>query len=97
AAEVKKIDDRVGLHPSLDSLAKLLEGGRLAIVQGVGYPNPSRSHFASMATWHSARLDPEEHAGPGWLGRGLDGGEGSAMFVGAGTPPPALRGRRSAA
>ena len=46
--------------------------GRLAIVQGVGYPNPSRSHFASMAIWQTARLDAEEHDGYGWLGRALD-------------------------
>ena len=67
-----KVDDRVGLHPAMGEAGKLLESGRLAIVPGVGYPNPNRSHFQSMAIWQSARLDPEEHSGPGWLGRGLD-------------------------
>src|SRR5262249_38783304 len=43
-----KVNDQVGLHPSLRDFGKLLEGGRLAVVQGVGYPNPNRSHFASM-------------------------------------------------
>jgi hypothetical protein len=57
SAEVKKVDDRVGLHPSLDEFAKLLEQQRLAIVQGVGYPNPNRSHFESMAIWHTARTE----------------------------------------
>jgi uncharacterized protein (DUF1501 family) len=52
-----------------------------------------------MATWHTARLDPEEHKGPGWLGRGLDAaGKGaSALLVGSGPPPVAIRGRRSVA
>lgn len=94
-----KINDKVGLHPSLGNLSKLLEAAHLAIVQGVSYPNPSRSHFQSMATWHSARLDPEEHRGPGWLGRALDtAGKGaSALLVGSGPPPVALRGRRALA
>jgi uncharacterized protein (DUF1501 family) len=91
-----KVDDRVGLHPSLDGFGKLLEAGQLVIAQGVSYPNPSRSHFQSLATWHTALLDPEEHKGPGWLGRGLDAaGKGAqALLVGAGPPPLAVRGRR---
>jgi uncharacterized protein (DUF1501 family) len=94
-----KVNDEVGLHPSLGEFGKLLEAGQLVIAQGVGYPNPSRSHFQSMATWHTARLDPEEHKGPGWLGRGLDSvGKGaSALLVGSGPPPVAIRGRRSIA
>jgi uncharacterized protein (DUF1501 family) len=91
----------VGLHPSLTAFAKLLESGRLAIVQGVGYPRPSRSHFRSMAVWQSARLDPEEHGGSGWLGRALDAGGASrtvsAQLIGTGPPPVALRGRRAVA
>src|SRR5215467_2562331 len=55
AAEVKRVDDRIGLHPSLDGFAKLLEQQRLAIVQSVGYPNPNRSHFDSMAIWQTAK------------------------------------------
>ena len=47
---VRKIDDRVGFHPSLAGFAQLLESRQLAVVQSVGYPNPSRSHFESMAT-----------------------------------------------
>src|SRR4051794_22877933 len=52
-----KITKEVGLHPAMGEAAKLLESGRLAIVQGVGYPNPSRSHFKSMAIWHSANVN----------------------------------------
>jgi uncharacterized protein (DUF1501 family) len=99
---ILKINDRVGLHPAMTGAAKLLETGRLAIVQGVGYPNPNRSHFESMAIWHSARLDPEERTGLGWLGRALDdgpkgtGGPGG-LLIGTGQPPVALRGRRAVA
>src|SRR3954463_14584596 len=46
--QVRKIDDYVGLHPSMEGFSKLLESGRLGIVQGAGYPNPDRSHFSSM-------------------------------------------------
>src|SRR5206468_6727576 len=49
-----KVNDQVGLHPSLGSFGKLLEAGQLVIAQGVSYPNPSRSHFQSMGTWHTA-------------------------------------------
>src|SRR5215468_1913839 len=99
ADRLVKVNDAVGLHPALGEFGKLLEAGRLTIAQGVSYPNPSRSHFQSMATWHTARLDPEEHRGPGWLGRGLDaaGTGASALLVGSGPPPVAIRGRRSIA
>jgi uncharacterized protein (DUF1501 family) len=82
--EIKKVNDLVGLHPALGDFARLLADGRLAIVQGVGYPNPSRSHFKSMAYWHTARLDVKDDnptgdqfvpalvSGSGWLGRALD-------------------------
>jgi uncharacterized protein (DUF1501 family) len=101
--QLVKINDTVGLHPALGDAGKLLEEGRLAILQGVGYPNPSRSHFESLAIWHTARFDPEERGGLGWIGRGLDddrrpdGGVPDAVFVGGGQLPGALRGRRSIA
>jgi uncharacterized protein (DUF1501 family) len=97
--QLVKVDDRVGLHPSLRGFGKLLEAGQLVIAQGVSYPNPSRSHFQSAATWHTARLDPEDHKGPGWLGRALDetGGLASALQVGPEPPSVAIRGRRSIA
>ncbi|HEY3058401.1 MAG TPA: DUF1501 domain-containing protein [Chloroflexota bacterium] len=64
------ITDFVGLHPQLPDFKVLYDQGTLAIVQGVGYPNPSRSHFRSMDIWHSARPDSFERSG--WLGRYLD-------------------------
>ena len=102
--ELIKIGDGVGLNPAMGDAAELLGGGRLSIVQGVGYPNPNRSHFESMAIWQSARLDPEGRDASGWLGRGLDGAGSvvgtagcDAMSIGAGAPPLALRGRRAVA
>jgi uncharacterized protein (DUF1501 family) len=94
-----KVNERVGLHPAMGEAGKLLEMGQLTVVQGVGYPNPSRSHFRSMAIWHAARPDTADHDGLGWLGRGLDGGPGAAssLFIGSGPPPVALRGRRAVA
>src|SRR5262245_23335390 len=54
------VNDSVGLHPAMGGGGKVLEGGRLAILQAVGYPIPRRSHFESMAIWHTARFGPEE-------------------------------------
>ena len=67
------VTEGIGLHPAMQGAGRMLEAGRLAIVPGVGYPNPDRSHFRSMAIWHTARFDPVDHTGPGWIGRGLDG------------------------
>src|SRR5436309_5972016 len=55
-AQLLKVTDTVGLHPALAEAAKLLESSRLALVPAVGYPNPNRSHFESMAIWHTARF-----------------------------------------
>ncbi len=93
---IVKLTDGVGLHPALRPFDKLLQAGQLAIVPGVGYPNPSRSHFESMATWHTARFDADERKGSGWLGRALDPSAGNLFAVG-GDVPVALRGRRSSA
>jgi uncharacterized protein (DUF1501 family) len=91
-----RLSDALGLHPSLKSLDPLLQAGQLAVLPGVGYPNPNRSHFESMAIWHTARFDPEERKGYGWIGRALDPTAGTAYAVGTAVPG-ALRGRRSAA
>ncbi len=68
---VLKLNDRFGLHPSLGGLQNLFDQGRLAVVQGVGYPHPDRSHFRSMDIWHSAQPDGETPR-DGWLGRALE-------------------------
>lgn len=66
-----KIDGSLGFHPAAKGMAELLENDRLAIVQGVGYPNPNRSHFESMDIWHSCRRKTSVRH-DGWLGRFLD-------------------------
>jgi uncharacterized protein (DUF1501 family) len=67
---VLKIDDRIGLNPVMTGLDDLFKEGRVAIVQGVGYPNPNRSHFEATQIWETA--SPENAATNGWLGRYLD-------------------------
>ncbi|MBI4607035.1 MAG: DUF1501 domain-containing protein [Planctomycetes bacterium] len=96
---VLKIDDRVGLHPNLKEFKGLFDEGSMAIVQGVSYPNPSRSHFESMDVWHAAdRSGPRR--GSGWLGRAIDSTCGnattplSAVNLG-GSVPLALQGERT--
>jgi uncharacterized protein (DUF1501 family) len=95
AKDLVKVTDSVGLHQSLRGLGGLLEKGQLAVLPGVGYPNPNRSHFRSMAIWHTAKFDPEEHKGYGWLGRALDLRAGTSTLLGGGAVPTALRGRHS--
>ena len=69
--QVLKINDRLGLHPRLTGLKELYDEGKLAIVQGVGYPHPDRSHFRSMDIWQSAQpQNPTPR--DGWLGRALE-------------------------
>ena len=95
-----KVNDEIGLHPAMKAAGELLDSGRLAIVQGVGYPNPNRSHFRSMSIWQTARLDEADHGQYGWLGRTLDSrGAGQTgpqgVFVGSGSTPLTLWSRRS--
>jgi uncharacterized protein (DUF1501 family) len=111
ADRLLKITTDVGLHPTMGAAARLLENGTLAIVQGVGYPNPNRSHFKSMAIWQTANvnlprvdaLDAQTNASLGWIGRALDEGRKpadgapAAQFVGSGSLPLALRSKRSVA
>jgi uncharacterized protein (DUF1501 family) len=104
--DLHKLNDRVALHPQMRAAKELFDDGRLTIVQGVGYPNPDRSHFRSMKIWQTARFDDQTHDEAGWLGRAMDeytasqsvvatSREPSAIYVGAGDMPVALWGRRS--
>lgn len=68
---VHKLNDFVGLHPNLLPVARLFEKGLGAVVQGVGYPNPNRSHFRSMDIWQSGEPD-RAIASNGWIGRYFD-------------------------
>ncbi len=90
--DVLKIDDSLGFAPSLKGFSRLLEAGELAIVQGVGYPDPNRSHFEIDG--YLAHLPAEDRSpGAGWLGRYLESLKSSdvaAMHVGSGKQPLAL-------
>src|SRR5438046_8558975 len=66
--QVVRVDDHIGLNPAMRSFEQLLKKDQLAIVQGIGYPNPDRSHFESMDIWQSA--DPKRKTRSGWIARG---------------------------
>jgi uncharacterized protein (DUF1501 family) len=97
--QVLKVDSHAGLHPQMTGFRKLIEDGRLTIAQGVGYPNPDRSHFRSMDIWHTAKPAVEDKSN-GWLGRSLDcslagsssatGGDVPALHLGPSPLPLAL-------
>jgi uncharacterized protein (DUF1501 family) len=67
---VLALNDRIGFNPVMPGLMELYKEGHLAVVQGVGYPNPNRSHFEATQIWETA--SPERPLGTGWLGRYLD-------------------------
>ena len=93
--QVIRLDDHVGLHAGMAGLRPLWDAGSLAVVQGVGYPNPDRSHFESMDVWHTA--DPKRAIQTGWLGRAsaaVDNRAGGVpiLHVGPGKAPLAAAG-----
>ena len=67
--EVLKIDGEVGFRPHMDPIKRLWDEGKVAIINGIGYPNPNRSHFRSMDIWHTAL--PDDMGTEGWLGRAI--------------------------
>ena len=94
--QLLKIDKSFGFHPAMRGFANLLEKNKLAIIQGVGYDNPNRSHFESMDIWHSCKRKSETRSA-GWLGRYLDqsvrntrGGDVPALHLGSEKQPLAL-------
>ena len=99
--QLLKLDDEVGLNPAMQGFRELFDDGNLAIINSVGYPNPNRSHFESMAIWHTANAKGSRTDGNGWLGQYLDSSvpqeriDLDGWFVGAGTVPPVLVSRRA--
>ncbi len=67
--QVLPINDYLGFHPTMGPIKQLYDEGKVAIIQGIGYPNPSRSHFRSMDIWHTC--EPDKIGDEGWLGRAL--------------------------
>jgi uncharacterized protein (DUF1501 family) len=67
--QVLAINDTIGFHPAMGPIKKLYDEGKVAIIQGIGYPNPSRSHFRSMDIWHTC--EPTKVGDEGWVGRAI--------------------------
>ncbi|MQF68711.1 DUF1501 domain-containing protein [SAR202 cluster bacterium AD-804-J14_MRT_500m] len=67
--EVLRINDDVGFNPAMAPVKELYDQGKVAVIQGIGYPKPIRSHFRSMDIWHTA--EPEKMVTDGWLGRAI--------------------------
>jgi uncharacterized protein (DUF1501 family) len=89
ADQVQRLDSQFGLNPQMKGLAGLFHDGKLAVVRGVGYPKPDRSHFRSMDIWHSA--SPAEPVDTGWIGRWLDAtGDDPVRAVNIGATLPNL-------
>ena len=67
--DVLAIDDNVGFHPAMAPIKDFYDQGKVAVIQGIGYPNPIRSHFRSMDIWHTA--EPQKMIMEGWLGKAI--------------------------
>ena len=67
ADQVLHIDDQFGFNPALPEIKSLYDAGKVAVINGIGYPTPNRSHFRSMDIWHTC--EPEKVGTEGWLGR----------------------------
>ena len=63
------LDGYAGLNPNMGPLKRLYDEGKVAVIQGVGYANPNRSHFRSMDIWHTC--EPDKQGTEGWLGRAI--------------------------
>jgi uncharacterized protein (DUF1501 family) len=97
SSQLLPFTDALAFNSSLPSISALYKQNNVAIVQGVSYPNPSLSHFSSMAIWQSASLSADTSSG--WIGRWLDRQPHSAFnAIGIGsTLPPSMIGERSVA
>ena len=67
--EVLPINDAFGFRPGMEPIKRLWDEGKVAVMNGIGYPRPDRSHFRSMDIWHTA--EPEKIGKEGWLGRAI--------------------------
>ncbi len=72
SGDAVKIDAKLGLNPTMKSLAQLYEKGHVAVVSGVGYPNPNRSHFQSMDIWQTGDPNITARERTGWIARYFD-------------------------
>jgi uncharacterized protein (DUF1501 family) len=65
--DVLQLNDELGWHPAAAPLKELYDAGSVAVVQGIGYENSSRSHFRAMDIWHTC--EPDKISTEGWLAR----------------------------
>ncbi|MCH8349283.1 MAG: DUF1501 domain-containing protein [Chloroflexi bacterium] len=65
--QVLPIDDHLGFNPAMQPIKDLYDQDKVAVINGIGYPNPNRSHFRAMDIWHTC--EPDKIANEGWLGR----------------------------
>lgn len=89
---IHKLDAEIALHPKLTGLSTLFQKQQVALIQGVGYPQPNRSHFESMDIWHTATSNRAEKYG--WLGKAAPklGTAGVSLQIGSDTAPLCLTG-----
>jgi uncharacterized protein (DUF1501 family) len=66
------LQDGFALHPGMTGFKDLFDDGRLAIINGCGYPKPNRSHFKAMEIWHTAGPQATSDTSAGWLGHYVD-------------------------
>ncbi|MGH3758032.1 DUF1501 domain-containing protein [Actinophytocola sp.] len=95
--EVLDLGEGLGLNPGMKGMKGLWDSKKLAIVRGVGYPNPDHSHFRSMGIWQTG--SPKSSVRSGWLGRWLDETDGNPLHALAVDPvlPPLFAGEKTAA
>jgi uncharacterized protein (DUF1501 family) len=73
------LDAELALNPAMKGLKSLWDQKKVAIIRGVGYPEPDHSHFSSMAKWQTA--SPAKHISTGWLGRWVDTQQEDALLA----------------
>ena len=67
--QVLPINDHLAFNANAASFKRLYDEGKMAVIQGIGYPNSSRSHFRGMDVWHTA--EPDRIGNEGWLGQAI--------------------------
>jgi len=98
---VLPINDEMALHFVMQKSKEQFDAGELSIINGVGYPNPNRSHFESLGVWHRGLRDSKRESGAGWLGKALDlalqpgAGKMDGYFVGTESIAASLVSRRA--
>ena len=100
-AQLHKINDDMAFHSAMRRSKEQFDAGEFAVINGVGYPNPNRSHFASLEIWHRGLQDSKRESGAGWLGNALDlardpnGTSMDGYFVGTRSVSAAMVSRRA--